>query len=155
MKRFLMSAILFTSAITLTLIGCGKTATENVDNPELATPQPVLMKGTDVMFTGEEDHSITLTAADQMMTAFQKDNPYDTYGWYFSRKAIELLLARQGCVGIRIYGGLNADGRFSPVLIGATAQGKDIIGGGLSKSLADSTDVGIAELAHPCPPYCP
>lgn len=155
MKKLLIPAILFAGVIAIALVSCERAATESTDNPELATPQPVLMKETDVMFTGEEDHSITLTAAEQMMAAFQKDNPYDTYGWFFGRKAIEALLAQDGCVGIRIYGGLNQDGQFSPVLFGVTAKGNDIGGGGLSKAQSDFTGVGPKEMSSPCPPYCP
>ncbi len=155
MKRLLTPAIFFVVALAVVSISCEKTATEGAGSPEPATPRLGLMKGTDVMFTGEEDHSITLAAAEQMMAAFQADNPYDTYGWSFSRKAIELLLAQEGCVGIRIYGGLNQDGQFSPVLFGVTAKGGDIGGGGLSKALSDSTVVGSMELSAPCPPYCP
>ncbi len=154
MKRLLIPAILFAGVLAIAIISCERTATESADNPELTAPQPVLMKETNVMFTGEEDHSITLAAAEQMMAAFQKDNPYDTYGWFFGRKAIEALLAQDGCVGIRIYGGLNQDGQFSPVLFGVTAKGDDIGGGGLSKALFDSTVVGPREMTVPCPPFC-
>lgn len=154
MKRLLIPAILYAGAITLTLIGCERAATESTESPELNTPQTGLMKETDAMFTGEEDHSITLAAAEQMMAAFQADNPYDTYGWYFGRKAIEVLLAQEGCVGIRIYGGLNADDKFSPVLFGVIAKGDDLGGGGLSKALSDSTGAGPMEIALPCPPFC-
>lgn len=155
MKKLPVASLLVIGAITVAILSCGQTVTEGSDTPDSDTPKLGLMKEMGVMFTGEEDHSITLAAAEQMMTVFQKDNPYKTYAWYFSRKAIEQLLAQEGCVGIRIYGGLKQDGQFSPVLFGVAPEGKDLVGGGLSKAIFDSTGVGPMEVAIPCPPYCP
>lgn len=154
MKRLLIPVILFAGIFAIAIISCERATTESADNPELTAPQPVLMKETDVMFTGGEDHSITQATAKQMMAAFQKDNPYDTYGWYFGRKAIENLFANEECVGIRIYGGLKADGQFSPVVFGVNAKGNDLIGGGFFKALYDSLGMGALDIAFPCPPYC-
>ncbi|MFB0516695.1 MAG: hypothetical protein ACETWG_08825 [Candidatus Neomarinimicrobiota bacterium] len=156
MQRFLLPALILTGVLTVAIIGCGKEPTDgstDARNPELNAPQTVLTKETDVIFTGEEDHSITLQAAQVMMTAFQDDNPYNVYAWYFSKAAVQKLLAQEGCVGIRIYGGLNQDNQFSPVVFGVTAPGDDI-GGRLSKALLDSTGVGPMEQSIPCPPYC-
>ena len=71
---------------------------------------------------------------------------------YFGKEAIERLLNQEGAVGLRIYGGINPDGEFTPVLMGVPADGNDINGIGLEKALGDS--VIILEMAVPCPPYC-
>jgi hypothetical protein len=104
------------------------------------------------MFTGEENHAITIELAEQMTTAFQKENPFDAHGWFFGRKAIESVLAQDACIGIRFYGGYSSDGHFSPVIFGVTTSGADIGQGTLQKTL--SRPVIILEMATPCPPYC-
>ena len=155
MKRLLTPAIFFVGALVVVSISCEKTTTESAGSPEPVTPRLGLLKGTDVMFTGEKDHTVSPQLAGQMTSAFQNNNPYDVYAWFCSKKSLEMLLAQEGCVGIRIYGGLNNDGQFSPVLYGANARGSDLSGGGLSKSLSDSTGIGPMEMLVPCPPYCP
>ncbi len=157
MKKLPVASLLVIGVITVAIMSCGQTVTEGSDTPDYDTPKLGLMKEMGVMFTGEEDHSITLAAAEQMMTAFQKDNPYKTYAWYFSKKAVEQLLTYERCVGIRIYGGLKQDSQFSPVIFGVNSEGKDLVGGGLSKAVSDSTigPMDPIEVAIPCPPYCP
>lgn len=155
MKRLpaLLLAMMAAGTILIPLSSCEQAVTEGTNSPELGTPQIALQKQTEVMFTGVEDHTISLDIANQMTSMFQKNNPYDAYAWYFSREAIEKLLAQEGCVGIRIYGGLKSDSEFSPVIYGVNAPGADFIGSGLSKALLDSL-VGPMEIAMPCPPFC-
>ena len=51
-------------------------------------------------------------------------------------------LAQEGCVGIRIYGGVNETGHISPVIVGVLSSGANLAKGEL------------AERAPPCPPEC-
>lgn len=111
----------------------------------------------DVMFDGHSDHYITQELATAMMSSFRDKNPNKPYGWFFGKTALEKLLAQDGVVGLRIYGGLSNKGHFSPVLYGVRSNGSDIRpAGALAKSqAADSSDgIVILELAAPCPPYC-
>ena len=148
----LFSVTAVVCSLTIVIFSCGKTGLDSSKGSEPETPPVQLPKGTAIMFTGEEDHYISLQAAEEMMTAFQAADAFETYAWYFGRVAIEQLLAQSGAVGLRIYGGFTSNGQFSPVIFGVTTQGNDIVGGGLSKSLSDS--IIVAELAVPCPPMC-
>ena len=102
-----------------------------------------------------ESSQISLYEAQQMMKAFQDNNPFDAYGWYFSKDALKKMLYQEGCDGIRIYGGLNASNKFSPVIFGVNSDGKDLrVDQGLFKTSSDSTIIGPLEIALPCPPRC-
>ncbi len=91
-------------------------------------------------YTGDEDHSISLEEAAKMTSRYRAQNPEDPYAWYVGAKAIEKILAQEGCVGIRIYGGINTTGQVSPVLVGILPSGADLEKG------------EIAERSPPCPP---
>jgi hypothetical protein len=153
MKRSHFLVLALISSLILAAASCEWiTSGESREDTDIDMPGITLSKETDAMFTGNEDHTIAISSAKAMMTAFQENNPFDTYAWYFSRKAVEQLLEQEGCVGIRIYGGLKEDGKFSPVMFGVNAHGSDIKTRGLSKALIDS--VGPMEFVLPCPPYC-
>ncbi len=148
MKRLCAIALITIGSIAF--IGCEWAGSE--DEAESYLLLQVSNDSPDAVFTGKEDHTISLAAAQQMMAAFRDENPDETYGWYFGKEAIERLLNQEGAVGLRIYGGINPDGEFTPVLMAVPADGNDINGIGLEKALGDS--VIILEMALPCPPYC-
>ncbi len=81
------------------------------------------------MFTGNEDQEITLTEGSAMTRAFRTANPGAIKAEYFSQKIINLILEQEGCVGIRVYNGLDATGGQSSVLVGVDASGNDIVNG--------------------------
>ena len=64
-------------------------------------------------------------------------------GGAFKRAALERLLNQPGCVGMRIYYGIHADGRPALVLVGVDEHGEELIRGAL------------LEDHYPCPPFCP
>lgn len=135
---------------SIAFLGC-----EGAGSEDEAESHPLLQASNDtpdVVFNGNEDHMIGLAAAQQMMAAFRDENPDEAYGWYFGKEAVERLINQNGAVGLRIYGGINPDGEFTPVLMAVSADGNDINGIGLEKALEDS--VIILEMAVPCPPYC-
>ncbi len=111
--------------IAIFISSCEEVVTEGTDE-DPASALPSLQIRSDVMFTGTEDHSISLTLAEQMMSRFQESNPFDSYAWYFSREAISGLLSQEECVGIRIYGGRDVNGKFSLMVFGVYADGADI-----------------------------
>jgi len=64
-------------------------------------------------------------------------------GGAFKREPLDRLLAQPGCVGIRIYYGMHADGRPALVLVGVDEHGEELIQG------------VVMEQHYPCPPFCP
>lgn len=149
-RTFLLAAAVVACIGAAAITSCENVGLDSPKESEPRTPPAPLLRGTTIMYTGDEDHSISMPAAEEMIAAFQAANPFETYGWYFGRVAMEQLLAQSGAVGLRIYGGFKPDGHFSPVIFGVNGQGKDINRGGLSKSPIDS--VGVAEMSFPCPP---
>ena len=61
----------------------------------------------------------------------------------FSKDALNVILNQEDCIGVRIYYGLQDNGRPELVLVGINSKGDDI------------TDGEIAQHAITCPPYCP
>jgi hypothetical protein len=93
--------------------------------------------------TGSEDHSISLEAAVRMTTRYRADAPAGAaLAESFGRDAIAAILAHPRCVGLKVYHGVNDDGRQVVVLIGVDGDGNDIIDGYIG-------DNGIL-----CPPIC-
>jgi hypothetical protein len=94
-------------------------------------------------FTGNEDHSISLQDAVALTSRYQQRNPNAVKAEFFGRDAIKAILDQEGCVGIRIYYGLDENGKNHLVLVGADADENDLHEGVL------------AERAQQCPPICP
>lgn len=136
MRQLLIMITVFVGAMAL--LGYNKAATDN--GVTSTGNDQTLQQETDVVFTGKEDHSITLVDAMEMTAAFRREKIDGPWAWFYGREAVENILAQDGVVGVRIYGGLNQEGRFSPVLVGVTADGEDLAYGVL------------AELTTPCPP---
>jgi len=153
-RNLIIATLLLTSILAITScekIGIGESGSMASESND---PALGLAKEMQVVFTGKEDHLISLSNATQMTDVYRLKNPDGPWGWYFGGEAIQSVLAQNGAVGLRIYGGLNQEGQFSPVVFGVTADGKDITGSGLHKALLDS-GVVILEMAPPCPPECP
>ena len=95
------------------------------------------------MFTGQENHDISLADASAMTKKFRQSVPDDSRkGGFFGRDAIEAILAQRDCVGIRYYHGINDRGEPVIILVGVTADENDMYTGLL------------AEIAEPCPDQC-
>ena len=95
------------------------------------------------MFTGNENHDITLDEAAALTKKYRDSVPDGSRkGAFFGRAAIEAILAQADCVGIRYYHGINDRGEPVLVLTGADANENDLFNGAL------------AELAVPCPTMC-
>lgn len=87
------------------------------------------------------DHRITLQQAVEMTHAYQAAHKGEVRAWWFSREAIDALLAEPDAAGIRIYLGAGPTGP-TPVICPTDKDQRDMTGGYL------------AELSRPCPPYC-
>lgn len=95
------------------------------------------------LFSGNENHSITLDQATLLVKNFQSTAPESSIlGEYFGRDAILSILNQDQCVGLRIYNGRKDDGTPVFVLVGVDGSGCDMKSGIL------------AELGFPCPPFC-
>lgn len=95
------------------------------------------------MFTGNETHDIPLSDAAAMTKTYRQSVPAGSRkGGFFSRTAIESILADSNCVGIRYYHGINNRGEPVIILVGADANEDDLTTGAL------------LEFAIPCPTQC-
>ena len=97
------------------------------------------------MFTGQEKHAITLDEARALVRRWRDHGTGqagDPACEFFGRGILVRMLAQEGCVGLRIYHGRNAKGQHALVLVGADADGNDLVDG------------DIAEEGLPCPPHC-
>ncbi len=83
-----------------------------------------------VMFTGKENHSITLAEARHFVDNHRNGKDDDGIkGGYFSREIYEKILSQEGCVGIRNYFAENTDGTPTIVMVGVDTRGHDQING--------------------------
>ena len=95
------------------------------------------------MFTGSEDHDISLADAAVMTKLYRQSLPEGSCkGGFFGRDAIESLLAQDDCVGIRYYHGIDSKGEPVIILVGVDENEDDLIDGQL------------LEFAIPCPNQC-
>ena len=94
------------------------------------------------MFTGNEDHSISLNDAAALTENYRETSQGGSLGGYFGGSALTSILQQENCVGIRIYYGRteNHEPRF--VLVGVNSDGDDLYEGELAESSID------------CPPNC-
>lgn len=96
-----------------------------------------------VMFTGQEDHDITLAEGINYTSNFRAQmSENQSLGEYFGKRAVREVLNQEGVVGIRFYKGINEKGEQVFVLVGTDKFGNDLYEGRL------------AEKGMPCPPYC-
>jgi hypothetical protein len=95
-------------------------------------------------FTGHENHAVNLDDAAKMTEAYRESQkPGAFLGGYFGKDAIQKILVQSGCVGMRIYNGMDNSESPTFVLVGVDAEGEDMTGGEL------------AEIQIGCPPICP
>lgn len=111
------------------------------------------------------NHFITLPEAIEMTSRYRAEYndllkpEYQNQGLLplsesFERSAIDALLAQEGCVGIRIYGGMTIGKVVHAVLVGYDANGADILPSTASTLVAEEDDV-IVDHSIRCPPECP
>jgi len=95
------------------------------------------------LFTGDENHSITLAEALNFVENFRKEkSPDEIKGGYFSHEIYEKILTQEGCVGIRCYFAENLDGSPTIAMVGVNSKGDDLVNGVIGEDIL------------PCPPFC-
>ena len=66
----------------------------------------------------------------------------DVIAQYFGKGIVEKIMKQPGCVGVRMYYGKHADGKFGFVIVGVDKNGKEV------------TPNVLAGPASYCPPIC-
>lgn len=93
-------------------------------------------------FDGTEGSAISLSTAAALTKEHRAQNPSARLGHFFGKDIIEEILRQEGCVGIRIYYGIDSDtGKRELVIVGANDEEDDML------------DL-IADVSAPCPARC-
>lgn len=72
---------------------------------------------------------ISLADGSTMTADFRKKFPNETKAVFYSLDVYTSLLSQEGCVGIRIYNALDANGNMTNVLVGVDEYGNDLFKG--------------------------
>jgi len=127
-------------------------------------------------------HSISKANADKWAKRYQKfvkdlakavaagtpppaNTPEMGYAFSFNKKSVQKILKESGAVGLRIYPGINDDGKLTMILVAfdeagnnitytempAAAKGKPTKG--VKTTAGDDPDDGLLDDAQMCPPY--
>lgn len=120
----------------------------------------------------EGAQDISLSNAVELTQRYRKAAPASEHGGFFWADGIRGILAQPGCVGVRYYHGLDANGTYRIVLVGVDDQGNDMTGPTYTKAMThaaksktsarsatamlSATGESALLLEHhwPCPPYC-
>lgn len=93
-------------------------------------------------FTGNESKKVTLADASTWTANYRATiSSGDTLGHFFGKNKINDILNQEGCVGVRIYYGIDGEAK-NLVMVGADANENDLEEG------------IILEHAVPCPTRC-
>jgi len=92
-------------------------------------------------FNGTEGGLISLETGADMTARYRTQNPNEIKGHFFGKDVLKEILDQEGCMGIRMYYGLDADGNKALVIVGADANENDM------------TDK-VGDISLPCPSRC-
>ena len=94
-------------------------------------------------FDGNEGSQITLTQGAALTKQYRKENPAPTttLAHFFGRNILLQLLNQPECMGIRMYYGINSEGKKQLVLVGAKADENDML-------------ELVVDMSVPCPTRC-
>jgi len=88
------------------------------------------------------DHRISLADAAAHTRRHREAKALPVTAGAFHADQVRALLAQPGCALLRIYHGRDEQGAPTMILVGADAEGDDLVTG------------TILEWDHPCPPFC-
>jgi hypothetical protein len=88
------------------------------------------------------DHRISLPDAAALTKRYQAANPKGVKAGAFHADQVLAMLKQSGCVGMRVYYGLNSDASSTLVLTAIDSADNDLVNGTL------------LQIVFPCPPYC-
>lgn len=92
-------------------------------------------------FNGREGGQITLSEGADMTAKYRDNNPNELKGHFFGKDILKQILNQEGCMGIRMYYGIDDDEEKALVIVGADANEDDM------------TDL-VADISMPCPNRC-
>lgn len=92
-------------------------------------------------FDGTEGGEITLTSAGAMTAKYRRDNPNQILAHFFGKDIITKILDQEGCIGLRLYHGVDEDGKKELVIVGADSDENDML------------EI-VVDLSRPCPNVC-
>ncbi len=92
-------------------------------------------------FDGTEGSQITLQDGAVMTASHRAANPNARLGHFMGKDILNQILAQAGCMGIRMYHGLDTRGNRELVFVGVDANENDMTSG------------IVADMSKPCPPY--
>ncbi|MCI0751137.1 MAG: hypothetical protein L0Y35_04810, partial [Flammeovirgaceae bacterium] len=95
-------------------------------NPSSALPHSQ-SRIADYDLTGSEGDPITMETATRWIKNYQEENPNQNQAHFFGYEIIKQLLGQDGCVGIRIYYGIDDNGVRQLMLVGTDAKGNDLL----------------------------
>ncbi len=94
-------------------------------------------------FNGNEGSIVTLREAATWTADYRKTiSTGDVLAQFYGRNKIQEILDQEGCMGIRIYHGLDDNGKRILILVGADRDENDMVNG------------IIVEIGPKCPPIC-
>jgi hypothetical protein len=73
----------------------------------------------------------------------------------FNRQGFETLLAKEGCVGIRVYYGMDPELKVHAVIVAINEAGEDILPQSGTLETSGNGDDDILDDALRCPTFCP
>ena len=104
-------------------------------------------------FDGTEGAPIAHASFKNWVANFQATiGPNDIRAHFFGFRIISRILALPGCKGIRIYYGLDDQGKKQLLLVGTDSDGADLLPA--TDALMDTEPNIIGDVSFPCPPYC-
>lgn len=94
-------------------------------------------------FNGTEGSFVTLREASGWTANYRATiSSGDIIAHFVGSEKVKAILDQEDCVGIRIYYGIDDDGKKNLILVGASADGNDMVDG------------LIVEKVVACPPIC-
>jgi len=99
-------------------------------------------------FNGTEGGPIDLKTASALTANYRASGSGTlTLAQFFGKDIINSILAQTGCMGIRIYYGIDGSGKPALIMVGSDANENDMLGTVASPGV-------IANFALPCPNRC-
>ena len=100
--------------------------------------------GRRIIFSGLENHDISLELASKWTKNFRTENPDPNAikAHFFGKDCITKILEQEECVGIRMYYSIDDTEKKHLILVGVKEDGGDLYNG------------LIADRSFTCPPYC-
>jgi hypothetical protein len=97
---------------------------------------------------------IDLATAKAWAANYREKNPGDTKGHFFGFEIIQQILSEAGCVGIRMYYGIDENGKKQIMLVGVDSDGENLVPLEGNFLMEGEGNI-IADASFPCPDYCP